>query len=220
MWFFEASMTVIFYYVPVLFQVLQGAALLQSKFRALATFVSSVVASILSGVTTKETEYYTPRLLLPPILGAVRVGMVTTWSSTTPQAERFGHQLMHGLGMGAGMTVASVTVQASLPQANVLLAIGLEMIPQLKGRTAQLSKADASEILKEVEGSGEQVLKQVIDAIDAALRRVWYLALALTLAVIVPFFLIGWLILNTVVKRRTEERAAAQAQGARTINEA
>ncbi|SNX82201.1 uncharacterized protein MEPE_00907 [Melanopsichium pennsylvanicum] len=220
-------MTVIFYYVPVLFQVLQGAALLQSKFRALATFVSSVVASILSGVTTKETEYYTPRLLLPPILGAVRVGMVTTWSSTTPQAERFGHQLMHGLGMGAGMTVASVTVQASLPQANVLLAIGAIFFARemggtvfLKGRTAQLSKADASEILKEVEGSGEQVLKQVIDAIDAALRRVWYLALALTLAVIVPFFLIGWLILNTVVKRRTEERAAAQAQGARTINEA
>ena len=187
-------------------------------------------------------------MLFPPIVGAVGAGLITTWSAATPEAKWIGYQVLYGFGMGFGMTGGSLAVQAALPQPEVPLAIGaiffaremgsavfvaaaenllssqlvrgLVQIPELRGRAAQLATAGASEIRKAVEGSGEEVLEEVINTFNAALRHVWYLALALTLAMLVPFFLVRWLNLNKVAKQRAEESQSAKKQMEEATEEA
>lgn len=97
---------------------------------------------------------------------------------------------------------------------------GLEQISALRDRARQLAKSDAAEIRKAVEGSGEDVLNEVIKAFNAALRHVWYLALALTLVTILPSFLIKWMNLKKVAKQRAEEKQVAKRQTAETVKEA
>ena len=238
MWFFSASMVVIFYYVPIWFQVVQGVAPIQSSYRALASIVPLVGSSIVGGLITKKTGYYAPPMLVPPIVGAVGAGLITTWSASTSEAKWAGYQVLYGLGLGFGMTGASLAVQSTLPQPSVALGVGalffaremgsavfvavaenllsdrlvkgLEQIPELRGRAAQLAQSGASELRKAVQGSGEQVLEGVINAFNAALRNVWYLALALTIVMIVPFFLIRWLNLKEVARKHAEEKQAAE----------
>lgn len=238
MWFFAASMTVIFFYVPVWFQVVQGVAPIQSSYRTLASIAPFVVASIVGGVVTKKTGHYAPPMLTAPVLGAVGAGLITTWTPATTTAQWSGYQIIYGIGMGFAMTGASLAVQTTLPQPEVPLAIGalffgremgsavfvaaaenllstrlvksLEQIPQLQGRAAELAQSGASEIRKAVEGLGDNVLQEVVEAFNKSLRHVWYLALAVTLATILPFFLIKWLNINEVGKQRAAEKAAAQ----------
>lgn len=226
MWFFTASMTVIFYYVPIWFQVVQGVEPIQSSYRTLASIVPFVIASIAGGVVTKKTGYYAPPLLAPPIIGAVGAGLISTWTPMSPEGKWIGYQVLYGVGMGFGMTGASMAVQAALPQKDVPLGIGaiffaremgsavfvaaaenllsarlvkgLEQILALRDRATELAKSGAAEIRKAVESSGDELLDEVINVFNAARRHVWYLALALTAVTILPFFLIKWLNLKKV----------------------
>lgn len=243
MWFIAASMTVVFYYVPVWFQVVRGQTPIKSSYSTLASITPFCVSSIIGGIITKKTGYYAPPMLVPPIVGSIGAGLITTWSSTTSEAKWAGYQVLYGLGMGIGFTGTSLAVQAALAPQDVPLGIaavffaremgsaifvaaaenllsarlvkGLAQIPELHGRAAQLAQAGASEIRHAVQGSGAQVLEQVINAFDAALRNVWYLTLGLTVVTILPLFLIEWLNLNTVAKQRSEEAQAAQKEVAK-----
>ncbi|GAK62708.1 SGE1 [Moesziomyces antarcticus] len=240
MWFFAGSMTVIFYYVPVWFQVVQGVAPIQSSYRTLATIVPFVVASILGGVVTKKTGYYTPPMLLPPVLGAVGLGLISTWGPNASRAAWAGYQVMYGIGMGAAMTGSSLAVQAALPHSEVPIAIGavffaremgsavfvataenllssqlvkgLQQVAELRDGSVQLAQSGPSQIRSAAQSLGDGVLEEVIRIFNAALRHVWYLALALTLATVVPFFLIRWLNVNEVAKERAAEREAAKVE--------
>ncbi|SPC61328.1 related to aflatoxin efflux pump AFLT [Ustilago sp. UG-2017b] len=192
MWFFAASMTVIFYYV------------------------------IFAGVVTERTGHYAPPLLAPPIIGAIGAGLIITWSAATPEAQWVGYQILYGVGIGFGITEmgSAVFVAAAENLLSNCLIKGLEQISALRDRARQLAKSDAAEIRKAVEGSGEDVLNEVIKAFNAALRHVWYLALALTLVTILPSFLIKWMNLKKVAKQRAEEKQVAKRQTAETVKEA
>lgn len=248
MWFLAASMTVLFYYVPIWFQVVKGQTPLRSSYSTLASIVPFCGASIMAGVIVKKTGHYAPPMILPPVIGSIGAGLITTWTSTSPEAKWAGYQVLYGLGMGVGMTGASLAVQAVLPQADVPLGIGavffaremgsavfvaaaetllssrlvkgLEQIPELKDRAAQLAQAGIAEIRHAAEDLGEQVLGETIGAFTAALRNVWYLVLALTIATILPFFLIKWLNLNKIGKERAEQAKAAKKEASKDQEEA
>ncbi|KAJ1033773.1 hypothetical protein NDA13_001753 [Ustilago tritici] len=187
------------------FRVVQGVEPIQSSYHTLASIIPFVVASIFAGVVTERTGHYAPPLLAPPIIGAIGAGLITTWSAATPEAQWVGYQILYGVGMGFGMTAAENLLS------NFLIK-GLEQISALRDRARQLAKSDAAEIRKAVEGSGEDVLNEVIKAFNAALRHVWYLALALTLVTILPSFLIKWMNLKKVAKQRAEEKQVAKGQ--------
>uniref|UniRef100_V5F1K9 Major facilitator superfamily (MFS) profile domain-containing protein n=2 Tax=Kalmanozyma brasiliensis (strain GHG001) TaxID=1365824 RepID=V5F1K9_KALBG len=236
MWFFAASMTIIFYYLPLWFQVVRGTTPIESSYRTLASITPFVVSSIVGGVIAKKTGHYAPQMLIPPVVGAVGAGLITTFSASTSEAKWVGYQVLYGIGMGFGMTSSSLAVQAALPPLEAALGIaalmfaremgsaifvaagenllssrlvkGLEQIPQLHGRGAQLALAGASELRHAVDGLGAEVLDEVINAFNVALRHVWYLALALTVATILPFLLIEWLNLKTVAKQHADQAAA------------
>lgn len=248
MWFLAASMTIVFYYVPIWFQVVRGQTPIKSSYSTLASIVPFCVSSIVGGIVTKKTGYYAPPMILPPVVGSIGAGLITTWSSSTSEAKWAGYQVLYGLGMGVGMTGSSLAVQAALPPQDVPLGVaalffgremgsaifvaaaenllsarlvkGLEEIPELSSRASQLAQAGAAEVRHAAEASGAQVLEQVIDAFDAALRNVWYLTLGLTVAMVLPFFLIKWLNLKTVAKQHAEAAQAAKQQVAKTVEEA
>ncbi|TKY85287.1 hypothetical protein EX895_006367 [Sporisorium graminicola] len=248
MWFLAASMTVLFYYVPIWFQVVKGQTPIRSSYSTLASIVPFCGANIIAGVIVKKTGHYAPPMILPPVIGSIGAGLITTWTSTSPKAQWAGYQVLYGLGMGVGMTGASLAVQAVLPTPDVPLGIGaiffaremgsavfvaaaenllssrlvkgLEQIPELKDRAAQLAQAGVAEIRRAAESMGEQVLRETIGAFTAALRNVWYLVVALTVAMIVPFFLIKWLNLNKIGKERAEQAKAAKKQASKAHEEA
>lgn len=244
MWFFAASMTIIFYYVPLWFQVVQGVSPIQSSYRTLASISPFVASSIIGGIIAKKTGHYAPQLLVSPVVGSIGLGLITTWSASTSEAKWAGYQVLYGLGMGFGMTSSSLAVQAALPPMEAPLGVaalffsremgsaifiaagenllsarlvkGLEQIPELKDRAAQLAQTGTAELRNAVEGLGANVLEEVIKTFNAALRHVWYLALALTVAAIVPFLLIEWLNLNTVAKQHAQDAAAAKKEAGKS----
>ncbi|SJX60901.1 probable aflatoxin efflux pump AFLT [Sporisorium reilianum f. sp. reilianum] len=248
MWFLAASMTVLFYYVPIWFQVVKGQTPIRSSYSTLASIVPFCGASIIAGIVVKKTGHYAPPMILPPVLGSIGAGLITTWTSTTPEAKWAGYQVLYGLGMGVGMTGSSLAVQAVLPPSDVPLGIaavffaremgsavfvaaaenllssrlvkGLQQIPELNGRAAQLAQSGVAEIRHAVEGMGDRVVGETIEAFTAALRNVWYLVVALTVAMILPFFLIKWLNLNKVGKERAEQAEAAKKEARKAQEEA
>lgn len=248
MWFLAASMTVLFYYVPIWFQVVKGQTPIRSSYSTLASIVPFCGSSIMGGIIVKKTGHYAPPMILPPVIGSIGAGLITTWTSTSPEAKWAGYQVLYGLGMGVGMTGASLAVQAVLPPQDVPLGIaavffaremgsavfvaaaenllsaglvkGLEQIPELKGRAAQLAQSGVAEIRHAVQGMGDQMVGETIEAFNAALRNVWYLVVALTVAMILPFFLIKWLNLNKIGKERAQQAEAAKKEASKTQEEA
>ncbi|CDR99650.1 hypothetical protein [Sporisorium scitamineum] len=67
---------------------------------------------------------------------------------------------------------------------------------------------------------GDQMVGETIEAFNAALRNVWYLVVALTVAMILPFFLIKWLNLNKIGKERAQQAEAAKKEASKTQEEA
>lgn len=61
---------------------------------------------------------------------------------------------------------------------------------------------------------------ETFDAFTAALRRVWYLGVALTVAMILPFFLIKWLNVNKIGRERAEQAEAAKKEARKAQEEA
>jgi hypothetical protein len=199
--FFSGSaMMIVIYYVPIWFQVVQGVSAVGSGIRTLALVLPLVAGSIIGGVITSRTGYYTPPMIVASLILSVGAGLLTTWTVTTKQAEWIGYQVIFGLGLGLGMQQGNLAIQAVLPRKDVSTGTALVLFAQSLGGTVFISVAQNIFVSKlgvylgDVKGidapaivnSGTtglrhlvpiEVLPLVLDAFSRALVKTFYVSL-------------------------------------------
>lgn len=216
-----ASLTIIFYYIPLWFQVVQGASPFDSSYRTLPSILAVVVTSICAGVITQKTGYYGPTMLAAPLLAAVGAGLVSTWTPDTTKGQWIGYQILYGAGLGLGLQGPSVAVQATLPRPDVPLGVGaiffgremgaaifvsvannllinklasgFAQIPELSDRADSIARLGATELRSAAAAFGDPTLRRLTEAYSDSLRDAWYLALGLTCVIVLPFALVKWI---------------------------
>lgn len=92
-----------------------------------------VAASILAGVLTKITGYYTPFMIAGVCFVSVGGGLLNTLQVDTPQAKWIGYQLLYGFGMGCSFQGPNLAAQTVLRKRDVSIGTSLMFFSQLLG---------------------------------------------------------------------------------------
>ncbi|KAI2635326.1 MFS general substrate transporter [Xylaria nigripes] len=121
------------YYLPLWFQVVQGASAVKSGIYTLPFVLSLVVASALSGAFTQNVGYYVPAMIASPSLLAVGQGLMSTFRVNEYSSHWIGYQVVAGFGLGLGMQASSLAAQAVLPMPDVPIGIAIMFFAQQLG---------------------------------------------------------------------------------------
>lgn len=230
----SASMVVLIYYLPIWFQVTKGSSAITSSYQTLPFILALVVSSIIGGIGARKTGHYGPQVILAPVLASVGAGLMTTFQPGTGHSAWIGYQVLYGLGTGLGVQSPSLAVQASLPQADVPIGVaatffsremtgavfvsvaqnifanklgsGLQNVPGID--RAEIASTGATE-LRRIAGDH---LAEVVSAYNLALKNVWYIALALVAASVLPACLIQWKNLKKEAEKQSLEKEEAEAE--------
>lgn len=177
--------------------------------------LSLVVASVVSGAGTQKIGYYVPFMLLSPVLSAIGEGLLTTLTPSTGSPQWIGYQFLAGYGVGSGIQAAGLAVQATLPKDDVSMGVAITffaqqlggaifvtvgqtilstlLVSQLKGvpglDPSTIVRTGATDLHKVV---APQFVGTVIEAYNHALTRIFYCALALSLAQLFAAAFIEW----------------------------
>lgn len=127
------SMMIFVYYLPVWFQAIKDASAVESGLMTLATIISLVLGSVLSGAVTTRIGYYTPAMITAPILMSVGAGLITTFVPDTDRGKWIGYQVLYGFGLGCGMQAPSLAAQAVLKKEDISIGISLMFFSQQLG---------------------------------------------------------------------------------------
>jgi hypothetical protein len=178
--------------------------------------LSMVLFTIVSGGGITNLGYYGPFMLFSTILTTIGAGLLTTFKVTTSHPSWIGFQVVYGVGLGSGMQIAWVIVQATLPAADIPIATAMMQFAQTLGGSVFVSVAQNifSNLLMQdlvkaapnvspsiVLSTGATDLKNVVDAAllpgvldayNAALTRTWYVSVAMAALSIVGVVSVDW----------------------------
>jgi len=102
------------YYLPIWFQSVKGASAVDSGIMNLPMLISTVLFSIVAGVSVTVWGYYTPFMLVSVVFVSVGYGLLTTLQPDTGKAAWIGYQILAGIGIGLGMQQPLMAVQTVL----------------------------------------------------------------------------------------------------------
>jgi len=122
---FSASMVAIFLatfgfgaaiiFLPLYFQVVQGASATESGYMLLPFLFGLIFASILSGQIVARTGRYRTLLVVSMVLLVAGLGLMTQLRYDTPDAMLWVWMFIAGLGVGPTMAVFTIVVQNAVP---------------------------------------------------------------------------------------------------------
>ncbi|KAH9905120.1 major facilitator superfamily domain-containing protein [Xylariomycetidae sp. FL2044] len=127
------SMLMVIYFLPVWFQVVQGASPVQSGVYTLPFVLSLVVGSILSGAITGKIGYYVPSMIACPAIMAVGQGLMSTFSVGESSSHWIAFQFVAGIGLGLGMQASTLAAQAVLKAPDIPTGIAIMFFSQQLG---------------------------------------------------------------------------------------
>lgn len=141
-----------------------------------------VVSSIVCGVLTTKTGYYTPFLLIGSVFMSIGAGLLTTWEVDTPMSRQIGYQFIYSWGLGLSFQAPNLAAQTVLPTRDVPVGSTLMFFTQLLGGAIFISVGQNvlnSQLLKQlghVEGFDLRVLNShgatsIIQALPEAMRN-------------------------------------------------
>ncbi|KAH8816906.1 major facilitator superfamily domain-containing protein [Xylogone sp. PMI_703] len=227
-----ASFFVVVYFIPIWFQAIKGASPIKSGVMNIPMVLAVIIFTFISGGGITASGYYGPFLLFSSVLSSIGVGLLTTFHVDTSHSAWIGYQVLYGIGIGAGMQVCFVVVQAALPPADIPVAMALVVFAQTLGGAIFVSVSDnifsnlLIKNLKEivpsvtpsiVSSAGATNLKNVIDpqflpgvlvAYNHAITQTWYTAVALASVSIIGVAAVDWTI---SLKDKNIDMAAAAA---------
>ncbi|KAH8732090.1 major facilitator superfamily domain-containing protein [Phaeosphaeriaceae sp. PMI808] len=203
------------YYLAIWFQAAQGQSAMQAGIRSIPMVVSIVLAGILSAVITQKIGYYTPAMLITPVLAATGAGMLSTLTRSSTKEAWIGYQVLYGFGIGTGAQAANMAAQTVLPRQDVPLGVAMGFFMQQLGGAIFVPVAQnifSSHLVKQLSGvsgldaskvlnTGATDLKNVVpanelglvkDAYSAASTRVFLLAAALSASMILGAVFVEW----------------------------
>ncbi|MCJ1383293.1 hypothetical protein MMC17_006406 [Xylographa soralifera] len=191
------------YFLPIWFQAVKGQSALESGIMSLPLLIAYVVSSILAGALISKFGQYVPFMVLGSILLAVGAGLTTTFDSNTSYPTWIGFQALAGLGCGFGYDQPQIAAQTVVGLEDVATSIRIVTSFTTFGSAVFLSVGD--NILKNrlfvnlrssvpevdpnvVLTAGATNLKNafptqdtqlVLQAYNAAIADIWYVAAAL-----------------------------------------
>ncbi|KAL1892227.1 hypothetical protein Sste5346_007183 [Sporothrix stenoceras] len=118
------------YYLPIWFQAIKGDSAVESGIHLLPQVIALVISSIVTGVLTSRTGYYTPFLLIGICITAVGAGLLTTLNVGTTTGMWIGYQILYGWGFGGCVQAPNMAAQTVLPRDQVSIGAALMLFGQ------------------------------------------------------------------------------------------
>ncbi|PLB50138.1 putative MFS aflatoxin efflux pump [Aspergillus steynii IBT 23096] len=134
-----ASSYIYTYFLPIWFQSITGVSAMESGIRLLPLMLSMVLASIVGGLMTQKTGYYTPFAIAGSCIMTIGAGLLTTLQVDTSEGKWIGYQILYGFGMGLSFQAPNLAAQTVLPAADVPIGSSLMFFGQLLGATIFIS---------------------------------------------------------------------------------
>lgn len=123
--------------LPIYFQAIRGEDTLGSGLCYLPTALSFAIAVLVAGPATTLIGYYNHLLVLGSLLMAIGVGLMTTFTPSTPAGLWIGYQILYGTGCGLAFQQPYTAVQIVLSDAHVPTAlVSLSFTQELGGIVA------------------------------------------------------------------------------------
>jgi MFS family permease len=141
--FMGSAFFTLVYYIPIWFQVVKGVSAYESGIRNIPILLAVVVGTIFSGAGTTKIGYYTPFMIASTILTSIGAGLLTTWDLDTGSGKWIGYQVLTGIGIGLGLQVPIIAVQAVLDMSEIPIATALVIFMQLFGASIFVSAGDS-----------------------------------------------------------------------------
>lgn len=197
------------HYLPIWFQATKGATTVTSSIMCLPLMFSIVLFSSATGALITAMRTAIPFFYTSTILSAIGAGLITTFKSTTTHPKWIGYQVLLGAGVGMGIQLPVMAVQAVLPAPDIPVGTAIVSFCHVFGGTVFLSLGRVLFAERLNTGIGDSVpevcpstvqeiaatdLSSVVDpAYMAAVRAVyhsalistWYLATSLFAAALV-----------------------------------
>jgi len=209
------GMMIFVYYLADYFQAIQGVTPVESGIRSLGLVLGLVFTSITSGIIITKVGYYTPFMIASSVIASIGAGLLTTLTPDSSIGMWLGFQVLYGLGLGLGMQQANLAAQTVLSRRDVSVGASLMIFAQTLGGSVFLSVGQNLLSNGLVEGlSGvagltpEQIvstgatdlrgvvpadmLPEVLDIYNDALRNTFRAGLALVCANIIGASLMEW----------------------------
>ncbi|KAF7185402.1 MFS-type efflux pump MFS1 [Pseudocercospora fuligena] len=227
------SFLAITYYIPLWFQAIKGNSATKSGINNLPSILGTVLLSMVSGGAVAALGYYTWACISASVLGA-GAGLLTTFVPSTPSRLWIGYQIIYGAGVGLGLQIPLIAVQAVLPTEQVAEGTAIIIFIQTLGGSIFIavaqnvfnSKLQANIISSGVPLDPGLVLSEgatgLVDAVPAqylaplrmayndAIVDTFYVALASACLSIVGSALIPWINLKKVKKSENAEKPGTE----------
>ena len=128
--FITGCLFVVLTYTPLWFQAVENVSALRSGVLVAPMAVSFVAAAALAGVATQVIGYYNPSMFLGTAFTPVGAGILSTFTPDITSARQIGHQVVFGIGVGAGVPAGALVAQTVLPMSDVPIRVAIVSLNQ------------------------------------------------------------------------------------------
>jgi len=205
----------IIYYLTIWFQAAKGDTAIHSGVSTIPMVLAMVIMAIPIAIFTQKIGYYVPALLLAPVFCATGAGLLSTLTPSSNHSHWFGYQVLFGFGLGCGFQTSTLVPQTVLKRADVPLGMAMVFFMQQLGGSIFLSVSQnifTSKLVNRLSGvagldaevivnTGATDLRRVVpasqlstvvDAYSYSLTRVFVMAAALSVCMILGALAVEW----------------------------
>ncbi|KAI0517868.1 major facilitator superfamily domain-containing protein [Xylaria bambusicola] len=206
----------VLYYAPEWFQAVRGSTPLQSGLDIVTFVAGQTVVLLILGYYLTKGGYSAPFMIAAVAVVAIATGLLTTWTPKSSDAMVFGYLALYGVGQGLGWQQPTLIAQTMLPAPDIPTGTALANVCKLLGGTISVSvgqtlfnskfKQLVTERIPSVDpdslasiGAAElrdqlprELIPEVASVYNDALKDVWWLLLALTLASLIGALGVEW----------------------------
>lgn len=205
----------IIYYLTIWFQAAKGDTAIHSGVSTIPMVLAMVIMAIPVAIFTQKIGYYVPALLLAPVFCATGAGLLSTLTPSSNHSHWFGYQVLFGFGLGCGFQTSTLVPQTVLKRADVPLGMAMVFFMQQLGGSIFLSVSQnifankLVNLLSGVAGLDAEVivntgatdlrrvvpasqLRTVVGAYSYSLTRVFVMAAALSVIMILGALAVEW----------------------------
>ncbi|GFF24606.1 putative HC-toxin efflux carrier TOXA [Aspergillus udagawae] len=212
-----AAFMLFVYYLPIWFQAIKDVSATKSGIMNLPMLLGTVLMSLFSGAMVSAIGYYTPFMLISPVIMTIGAGLLSTLKVDSGHAVWIGYQALTGIGIGLGFQQSMIVVQTAVQDTDVASATSIVMFTQTLGGALFVSVAQnvfQNQLYKnlaiqapsvnaaQVAGTGatmlrhvvsEDVLPAVLIAYSNAITESFYVAVAMSAVSIFGAIPVQWI---------------------------
>ncbi|KAL5315754.1 hypothetical protein ACEPPN_016624 [Leptodophora sp. 'Broadleaf-Isolate-01'] len=133
MFFFMGVLFVANYYLPIYYQTVRGTSPIRSGVNMLPIVLFQVLLAMTSGVLVQKFGYYLPFVLGGSALTAIGYGLYSTLDPSSSTGHWVGFEILFGIGAGSAGAMAFISLQTSIPAAQISIAMGILLFFQNLG---------------------------------------------------------------------------------------